>query len=140
MSDRSTRARRERGASAVEMAFLTILLFILAAGTVDLGRALFTYVAVQDAAQEGTLYGSYRPEEAGPIQARVVGSTDFPAIAPADVEVSCPEGSPTGGDAIAVRVTHEVDLITPIVGAFLGGSIELSSEHVGQVFNGECLT
>lgn len=124
----------------MEMAFLTIVLFILAAGTIDLGRALFTYVAVQDAAQEGTLYGSYRPEDAGPIVARVVDSTEFPALEAANVEVSCPAGSPTGGDAIAVRVIHEVDLITPIVGNFLGGSIELSSEHVGQVFNGECLT
>lgn len=140
MSKRVDHGRSERGAGAVEMAFLAILLFILAAGTVDLGRALFTYIAVQDAAQEGTLYASYRPEDAGPVRDRVVDSTDFPALDPANVEVSCPGGTPTGGDTIAVRVTHEVDLFTPIVGNFLGGSIELSSEHVGQVFNGECLT
>lgn len=119
---------------------LTLLLFILAAGTVDLGRALFTYIAVQDAAQEGTLYGSYRPEDAGPIRDRAVESTDFPELIVGNVEVSCPDGSPTGGDSIAVRVSHEVDLVTPIIGNFLGGSIMLSSEHVGQVFNGECLT
>ena len=140
MSKRGTQTRFERGAAAVEMAFLTILLFILVAGIVDLGRALFTYVAVQDAAQEGTLYGSYRPEDAAPIRDRVVDSTEFPTLDPDNVEVSCPSGAPNGGDTIAVRVTHEVDLITPIVGTFLGGSIELSSEHIGQVFNGECLT
>jgi hypothetical protein len=140
MNEIGVRMGSERGAAAVEMAFVTILLFILVAGTVDLGRALFTYIAVQDAAQEGTLYGSYRPEDAGPIRDRVVNSTQFPALEVANVDVTCPGGSPTGGDTIAVRVTHEVDLITPIVGNFLGGSIELSSEHFGQVFNGECLT
>jgi hypothetical protein len=122
------------------MAFLAILLFFLAAGIVDVGRALFTYLAVQDAAQEGTLFASHKPADASEIQDRVVNSTAFPALLAGNVEVSCPDGSPTGGDMIAVRVTHEVDLITPIVGPLLGGTIELSSEHTGQVFNGECLT
>jgi len=131
---------RDRGAAAVEMAFVLMILLLLALGVADLGRAIFTSIGLQDAAQEGAIYGSFEPTVEADIVSRVVNSTSYPALTAGDVSVTCPLGSPTGGNRIAVEVTHELDLITPIVGQLLGGSINLSRQFTGEVFLGECLT
>jgi Na+-transporting methylmalonyl-CoA/oxaloacetate decarboxylase gamma subunit len=141
MTDRF-RLRDDRGASVVEMAFVAIFLFILVAGMIDLGRAYLTRIAIYDAAQEGAMFASYRPSDEEAIKERVVSTTSNPDLSDAEIEVTCPEGDPVlgvGGKKVAVRVTYDLPLITPIVGGMLGGHIELSREHVGTVFSGECL-
>ena len=50
--------KTERAQSLVEMAISLIVILTLLAGAVDLGIALFSYVALRDAAQEGALYAS----------------------------------------------------------------------------------
>lgn len=130
----------DRGAAAVEMAFVTMLLVLLVTGVADLGRVLFTYIGVQDAAQEGAVYGSFEPSDEGEIVGRAIASIEYPTLDAGDVAVSCPHGSPTGGNTIAVEVTHTVDLITPVIGQLLGSSIELSREFTGETYLGECLT
>lgn len=130
----------ERGASTVEMALVTILLFILVAGVVDLGRAYITRIAVHDAAQEGALFASYRPSDSDEIRDRVISTTANPDFSGATIEVTCPEGTPLGGGSIAVRVTYRLNLITPFVGPMLGGHLDLTREHIGTVFSGECLS
>jgi hypothetical protein len=52
---------KEYGQSMVELALTFSILMVLLAGTVDLGRAFFTWVAMRDAAQEGASYASTKP-------------------------------------------------------------------------------
>src|SRR5512138_51077 len=54
-------ARRERGQSLVELAISLTVMLLLLSGAVTFGMALFSYVAMRDAAQEGALYGSFNP-------------------------------------------------------------------------------
>lgn len=54
---------KESGQSLVELALTFTLLLLMLAGTVDLGRGFFTWVALRDAAQEGAAYGSIDPTE-----------------------------------------------------------------------------
>jgi hypothetical protein len=56
---------KERGQSLVELALSITMLMILLAGTLDLGRAFFTWLAMRDSAQEGATYGSIYPPPAG---------------------------------------------------------------------------
>lgn len=49
---------KEQGQAIVELATSLVMLLTLLAGVIDLGRALFTYVALRDAAQEGASYAS----------------------------------------------------------------------------------
>jgi Flp pilus assembly protein TadG len=63
---------KENGQSMVELALTITFLMILLAGTVDLGRAFFTWLAMRDAAQEGATYGSLKPGDTAGIQARVL--------------------------------------------------------------------
>ena len=70
---------------------------------------------------------------------------EFPPITDSEITVSCPNGlvGPppfTGGDLIAVTVDYDFDLITPIVGQWFGGQINLSKTFTGEVFLGSCLT
>ena len=53
--------RKEHGQSLVELAISLTVLLVLLSGAVSFGMALFSYVALRDAAQEGALYGSFEP-------------------------------------------------------------------------------
>jgi hypothetical protein len=51
----------EHGQSMVELALSITILLALLAGTIDLGRAFFTWLAMRDGAQEGATYGAINP-------------------------------------------------------------------------------
>jgi Flp pilus assembly protein TadG len=55
---------KEQGQSLVELSMSLVVLLILVAGLVDLGRAFFTYIALRDAAQEGASYAAVVNDEA----------------------------------------------------------------------------
>lgn len=116
--------RRQRGAASVEMALVAPLLVLLLMGIIDVGRILFTHVAVQDAAQEGALFASYEPDNFGAVRQRVVTSVEELALNSGEVVVSCPLGP--NGDEIDVTVQHDVDLLTPIIGQLVGESVRLT--------------
>ena len=65
----------ERGQSLMEFSVSLVFVLVLLAGLVDLGRGLFTYMALRDGAQEGAAYGSLNPTETSTIQNRVYGSS-----------------------------------------------------------------
>ncbi len=88
-----TISRSTRGQSLVEMAIsMTAILFLLS-GAVDFGIALFGYVAIRDAAQEGALYGSLNPCTPGPEWTN-----------PADWDGSCTANDPINLAGIQSRV------------------------------------
>jgi Flp pilus assembly protein TadG len=53
--------RRRQGASAIELAVLLPLLAVLALGCVDLGRFVYAYIVVTNAARAGAGYASGHP-------------------------------------------------------------------------------
>jgi Flp pilus assembly protein TadG len=53
----------------VELALTITILMVLLAGTIDLGRAFFTWLEMRDAAQEGASYASICPT--GDVESRV---------------------------------------------------------------------
>jgi hypothetical protein len=60
---RELKERAARGQSLVEFALVSILLFMLLLGIIDMARLLFTYSVVSNAAQEGARYGIIRPRD-----------------------------------------------------------------------------
>src|SRR6476619_2076275 len=65
ISDRGmfTRQRRGRGQALVELAVMGLLLGMLLAAAVDMGRAYYTAVVVTNMAGEGAAYGALNPEK-----------------------------------------------------------------------------
>lgn len=130
------RDRNERGAALVEFAVVAPLLLLLVFGIVDLGRALYTHVTIQEAAQEGALYGSFSPGNHALVVQRVLDSVQRPTLTSGEVTVVCVATDPLDpADApdIVVRVAHDLDLITPIASLF-GGSLSLESEVTATIF------
>jgi Flp pilus assembly protein TadG len=92
-------AHNERGQSLVELAISLTVMLLLLAGAVTFGMALFSYVAIRDAAQEGALFGSFNP---------------YLDDTPADGKIEAAEVPHVNGDAICARVkaasTSPVDM------------------------------
>jgi hypothetical protein len=122
-----------------------MFLVLLAMGVVDLGRGVFLGIAIEDAAREGAHYASFTEETSGgplttaDITARVVAALDSPTIDPAQVSVTCVDDprSRRDGTRITVAVTHQVELVTPFMDRFFGGSLTVSrSATVHRFFPG----
>jgi Flp pilus assembly protein TadG len=125
----------------VEMAFVTVFLLILVMGIIDIGRALYTNISIQEAAQEGAYFGAFQDDAtvAG-IQQKAVNSTDSPALVAGDVTVNCTTvtKSKKNGTRVEVTVTHELDLVTPFVGQWLGGAMTLTKTAEAERFFSTC--
>lgn len=132
-------SQAERGQSLVEFALSLVFLLVLVGGIFDAARALFTYLALRDAAQEGALYGSVYPDQIAAIRTRVCNASnmlaglcqaDNPAngagfevqVAPTVSGKFC-NGS-TGGVNHGIRVTVDYPnfpLTMPVIGQVIGG-------------------
>jgi len=134
----------DRGAAAVEMAFVTMFLLILLLGIVDVGRAIVANISVRDAAQDGASYFSHmRDATAAEVEARVrasVSSPDLSDVATTTVTVSCglDPRDLQSGSRVRIDLSHDVDMITPIVGDLLGGTITLSPTAEADRFFDTC--
>ena len=137
------RRSSDRGAAAVEMAFVTMFLLVLLLGIVDVGRAIVANISVRDAVQDGASYFAYTENaSAADVEARVRAAVSSPDLGTAatTVAVSCgPDPRDLlDGSRIRIDVTHDVDMITPIVGPFLGGEITLSPSSEADRFFDFC--
>ena len=70
--------RSAKGQSLVELAISLVVLLYLLSGAVEFGIIFFQYVQLRDAAQEGALYGSTKPDDVTGIIARARGSSQSP--------------------------------------------------------------
>ena len=115
----------ERGQSMVELALSFMVLLIFLAGVIDLGRALFAFMAIRDAAQEGASYGSINPTSATLITQRVRGSSNFPVDLndPNVVVTPTVTGAACSGGTITVSVVYNnFPLVFPLSNVLFGAS------------------
>ncbi len=115
--------KSERGQGLVEFALSITLLMFFLAGTIDLGRAFFTYMALRDAAQEGASYASISPGNASAIEERARTSSTFPVdLTSPDVGVSTVvSGAGCSGDSVTVTVRYNnFPLVFPFSNVIFG--------------------
>ncbi len=150
------RPTKERGQSLVELAFSLLVLMLLVTGAVEIGLALFQYVTMRDAAQEGALYGSINPDDVAGIEFRVFAAaqdvfdqcpSSRPCIDPADINVTYSDPSLpaqceglTGGvpHSISVSITFEHPVTMPIIGAWIGQTINLRAGVTDTILSPAC--
>lgn len=141
----------ERGQSLVEMAISLVILLTLLAGAVDFGIALYSYVAIRDAAQEGALYGSIAyaeyettAEAESEVRNRVRSSSNTPvdlsAFPDEDIIVTPIGGTCEGnGAAIKVEVNYIYRPITPMFPHLLGiEEIPLTASVTNAILQPPC--
>ncbi len=127
---------KERGQSMLEFALTLPVLLIVLAGLLDLGRLYFAYVAVTDAAGEGASYAAIHPDNTAEIVARAQDATGgMVEIDPDMVDVYQPADL---DQAIAVDVTYEFALATPLINAILpDGVIMLQAVAIELILAGD---
>ena len=112
----------EQGQSMVEFALGITFILILMAGTVDLGRAYFSFLSLRDAAQEGALYGSLAPPDTAGIRARVRETSSWPVnfsgFTDGQIQVNI-SGPACAGSEIKVTLAMDFVLVAP----FISGSV-----------------
>ena len=130
----------ESGQSLVELAAALVVLMILLAGIVDLGRAIFTRFAMQDAAEEGIVYGTSFPTDCNQIHQRVEYNLANPVFRGgmtttvliernngtfADCS-TIPFAEVFAGKELRIVITKTFPISMPFLGTFLGQNIPLT--------------
>ena len=128
--------KKERGQSLLEFALVLPVLLVVLAGVLDLGRLYFAYVAVTDAAGEGATYAAMYPDDTDGIVARAQDATgELVEIDENLVSVYTPSGL---SQAIAVDVSYEFALVTPMVNAILpDGTLTLNAVAIELILSGD---
>jgi Flp pilus assembly protein TadG len=123
------RLRDQRGASAVEFAFIAPLLILLALGIVEFGRAFQVQGTLSAAAREGVRMMALQNNQASArATARSVASSLNPALTDAQITFT-PATCPTTyspGSTMTVRISYREPFLT---GAF-GAGVTLSATGV----------
>lgn len=131
-NDKLIHNRSEKGQSMLELAVSLVFILILLAGTADVGRAFFTYIALRDAAQEGAAYATLDPTGCARIEHRIRTTSSQPVdmnSSAVQVEIqidgtSCNLASPSQacfGNEVWVKVTYpNFRIVTPFLGTFVG--------------------
>lgn len=142
----------QRGQSLLEFAVGAVILLLLLAGIVDLGRAFFVYIALRDAAQEGAVYGSICPQDVNAIIQHVKSSSNSPVdlandpnikisctFITASGESACGGTIPAPGNGIKVRVTYQnFPLIMPFMSTIAGSQyISITAEIQDTILRNE---
>jgi Flp pilus assembly protein TadG len=124
--------QKELGQSMVELALTLTILLVLLAGTVDLGRALFTWLEMRDAAQEGASYASICPS--GNVEARVRANLN-PIYTYA---VTISPGTSQGATK-TVSVSTDLPITMPFLSTILSSStIPINATINDTILTSEC--
>ena len=120
--------RTPRGQALVEFALLLPILLLLAVMLVDLGRAVYSYSVVFNAAREGARYGIIHPTDGSGIEAAARNLTVGLDQDDLTVSTVLPASPPESGDVVQVIATYRFRPITPLANLFVsGGFIDLTS-------------
>ncbi|MFZ6026529.1 MAG: TadE/TadG family type IV pilus assembly protein [Chloroflexota bacterium] len=135
--------QKEQGQALVEFAAVLIILMIVLAGLLDLGRAFFVYMSLRDAAQEGATYASINPSDTTGIINRVRTTSTKP-VDMADTTLINVQVNPTGalcaGNGVEVVVEYpNFTITTPLLGTILGSqSIALRARITDTILTPAC--
>ena len=144
---------REEAQSLVEFAISLVLLLILLAGVVDIGRAFFTFISLRDAVQEGASYGVAFPTHCTQIKERIKHTSSTPISLDSlsddaiDVRISGVDCSTAVTLGLActpneLRVAVEMDnfqITMPFLGAILGRqTLTLRANIVDTIISNPC--
>ncbi len=118
----------EKGQSLMELAISFVVIFIILAGMVDLGRMYFHYIAMRDAAQEAASYGAVFPTHCDQIRDRAwVAMNSSPSVTvTTTIEgKACISADPNTEACIGHEIVVTLDdpnfpITMPFIGTFLG--------------------
>ena len=136
-------SQKEQGQALVEFAAVLVILLVLLAGTLDLGRAFFVFMSLRDAAQEGATYASINPTDTTGINNRVRATSTNPVdlsdTSLVNVTIN-PVGPQCAGNAVEVVVAvPDFRITTPLLGSIIGTqSLNLEARVTDTILTPPC--
>lgn len=130
-------SKKQRGQTLVEFALLIPIFLLLVVGFLDLGRAVYYFSAIHNAAREGARYavvldrsdnsGNFTADQIINIKTLARDKAVNVGLSVADIDVYQPSSTPTAPnrniDVIRVCVNYDFAPITPLIAdLFSGGS------------------
>lgn len=121
--------KSQKGQSLVEFALIVPLILLLLFGMFDIGRVLFSAVALEHAAREGA-----RVASVGKTNAEVIASirNATTGLDSNQVAVSISTQARTSGENIEIHLSYPVSMINPLLRTFQH-SFTISSKSVMRV-------
>jgi len=107
--------KNRKGQAMVETIFVLPLLFLLIFGIIEFGRIYFTYMMLSNAAREGARY-SVVGMSSTDVESHINNVTSTVGTVDIDVDDETSDGN------IIVSVSHNLELIMPIVGPMIDKS------------------
>ncbi len=145
------RINPEKGQSMVELALMLVVILILLAGVVDLGRMMYQYLSMRDAAQEGVGYGASFPNYCAEINNRIrnnlpdnaYGVTVFIDGISCESAWTVDDTQPLPihgceGKEILVNLTHQFAVTMPFLSEFTGPSVPMQVQIKGRIIRPSC--
>ena len=125
-----------KGQSLVELALSFVVLMLLIAGSVKFGIIFFQKVQLQDAAQEGAIYGSMCPNDTVSIEDRVRFNSNSPLdLTSPNVFVSVSRDTQN----VEVVVSYNHKIFMPFLSRLLGKQfIPLQGRMVSAILSESC--
>ena len=161
LSTRQKRGRLQSGQSLVEWAISLVILIMLFSGVVDLGRAYFTLVMLNNAVSEGAHWAALYPacinsasnstggynqcKGSNSIVGRIINEeqtldrSNFKSVCWSTKDTSTPPVSGTfsntNNNTVTLSVTYQATFFTPIITTLFGSTVNLTTE-VKEVIRG----
>jgi Flp pilus assembly protein TadG len=143
--------KKEQAQSLVELAISLMVMLMLLLGAIEISLALFQYITIRDAAQEGALYGSIKPDDVAGVKFHAISAAnDVIVLDGSTITVEVPldncEGlTDVGGVAtpnyITVKIVYLHNIAFPIVGPMIGtNTIPLTATATNTILQPSCAT
>lgn len=136
--------RKEKGQSLIEFSVALVVMLIIIAGIIDLGRVFIVFINLRDAVEEGAIYGSLYPTDCDGIRARTLENVNNIAGVDVDIEIAGVEcaiaaASPSSysilGNEIRVTATlQDFPITMPFMSTIIGRqSVDVRSTITGTI-------
>jgi hypothetical protein len=136
--------RRRRGQALAEFALVLPVFLLMTLGVVDMARMFTAYISLTNGVREAALFAAATSYDdltgiAYRVQAESNGMDGSKiALAPpacsATIDTGASFGScDTDSQAVKITATYELPVLTPILGAVLGGHIHLEATTVANI-------
>ena len=126
----------QAGQSLVEFAIMSIILTVILMGILDLGRAYFAFVALQDVVAEGATFAAVNPTCIGPMdgpgcsnpnnitwRAKNESPSGMVISTSIEVQVSYDPAGPVSGKPVTVTASYQHPLLTFVIASIVGDDI-----------------
>lgn len=129
-----------KGQSLIEFALIIPIVILLFTVFLDLGRGIYYYSEIQNAAREGTRFAIVLPVDTADytqaIKDRI--KSVAPELGLSDGQITIDEPAPPGNMNVGVTITFQFKSVTPGLSRILGGAdgFTLSAKSVSRIAPG----